>query len=114
MHMIVKGTITAVSQTTAAPNNVNKKVIFKTCVPFTNCISRINNAQVDDAHEIDVVMLIYNFIEYSETYSKCSAILWQYCREKLAVDGKGEIVDLTVANSITDIFFKLKKRLKKR
>ena len=42
---------------TAAPvNNTNKKVIFKNCVPFTNCVSKINNPQVDDAQDIDIVI----------------------------------------------------------
>ena len=45
-----------------------KKAILKNCVPFTKSISRINNTQVDDAHDIDVVMLMYNFIKYSDNY----------------------------------------------
>ena len=52
--ILVKGTIT-VANTSAQgqPNNgANKKIIFKHCVPFTNCISRINNTQVDDAHDM--------------------------------------------------------------
>ena len=42
----------------AAVNNTNKKVRFKNCFPFTNCISKINNAQVDDAQDVDIVMPI--------------------------------------------------------
>ena len=37
-------------------------------VAFTNCISRINNTQIDDSPDINVVMLIYNLIEYSDNY----------------------------------------------
>ena len=48
--------------TAAAINNTNKKVIFKNCAPFINCINEINNIQVDDAHDTDVVMPIYNLI----------------------------------------------------
>ena len=61
-YVLVKGTIT-VGNTAAADanaNNTNKKVIFKNCVPFISCISRINNTQIDDAHYIDVVMPMYN------------------------------------------------------
>ena len=58
----------------AAPNNANKKIIFKNCVPFTNCISRISNTQIDDAHDIDVVMPIYNLIEFSGNYSN----IWNF------------------------------------
>ena len=58
----------------AAPNNANKKIIFKNCVPFTNCISRISNTQIDDAHDIDVLMPIYNLIEFSGNYSN----IWNF------------------------------------
>ena len=58
----------------AAPNNANKKIIFKNCVPFTNCISRISNTQIDDAHDIDVVMPIYNLIEFRGNYSN----IWNF------------------------------------
>ena len=47
----------------AAVNNTNKKVIFKNCAPFTNCIIEINNTQVDDAQDVDIVMPMYNLIE---------------------------------------------------
>ena len=66
-YVLVKGNIT-VNITAAADadaNNTNKKVIFKNCAPFTNCISEINNTQVDNAKDIDIVMSVYNLIEYS-------------------------------------------------
>ena len=53
-YILGRRTIT-VANTTAA-NNVSKKVIFKHYVPFTSCISRINNTQIDDSQYIDVVM----------------------------------------------------------
>ena len=63
-YILVKGTITVanIAAAAAAANNANKKVIFKNCVPFSSCISRINNTQVDEAQYIDVVMPIYNLI----------------------------------------------------
>ena len=73
-YILIKRTITFA--TAAAPNNENKKVKCKNCVPFTNCISRINNTQVDDAHDIDVVIPMFNLIEYSDNYSKKFSILW--------------------------------------
>ena len=57
-YILVKGTI-GVNSTAAqgaAANNTNKKVIFKNCAPFTNCISEINNTQIDNAKDIDIVM----------------------------------------------------------
>ena len=66
-YIFIKGNI-KVNDTAAAgaaANNTNKKVIFKNCVPFTNCISKINNAEIDNAQYIDIVMPMYNLIEYS-------------------------------------------------
>ena len=57
-------------------------VIFKYCAPFTNCISEINNTQVDNAKDIDIVMPMYNLIEYSDNYVKTSGSLWQYYRDE--------------------------------
>ena len=62
----------------AAPNNRNKSVTCKTCASFTTYLCEINNTQVDDAHDIDEVMLMYNSIKHSDAYSKTSGILWQY------------------------------------
>ena len=73
-YIHVKGTI-IVNNTAAADadaNNTNKKVIFKNCAPFTNCITEINNTDIDNAKDIDIVMPMYNFIEYSDNYSKTS------------------------------------------
>ena len=78
-YILVKGTISV--NNTAAVNNTNKKVIFKNCAPFTNCISEINNTQIDNAKDIDIVTTpMYNLIEYSDNYAKTSGSLWQYCK----------------------------------
>ena len=72
-YIHVEGTITVRNTIAAlAPNNKIKKAIFKNCAPFTNCISQINNTQVDDAHHVDVVMPTYNLLEYSDIYLKAS------------------------------------------
>ena len=82
-YILVKGNIT-VNNTAAAggdANNTNKKVIFENCASFTNCINKINNTQIDNAEYIDIVMTMYNVIEYNDNYSKTSRSLWQYCKE---------------------------------
>ena len=56
----------------------DKGVIFKNCTQFTKCISRINGTDIDNAQDIDIVMPMYNLIEYSDNYSKTSGSLWQY------------------------------------
>ena len=75
-YTLVKGTRTVVdtSAAGAAANNTNKKVIFKNCAPVTNCISEMNNTQIDNANDIDIVMPMYNLIEYSDNYPKTSGI----------------------------------------
>ena len=71
--------------------------------PFTNCISKINNTQIDNAEYIDIVMPVYNLIEYSDNCLKTSRSLWQYCKEIPAVYNNGAVVDFNVANT-TDSF----------
>ena len=92
----------------ADANNSNKKVIFKNCAPFTDCISKINNTQVDNAKDIDIVMPMYNLLEYSDNYSKTSGSLWQYCKEIPAVNNDGDIVDFNGANATDSFNFKTK------
>ena len=59
----------------------NKSVIFKNSAPFTKCKHRINNTEIDNAKDIDIVMPMYNLIEYSDNYSKTSGSLWQYYKD---------------------------------
>ena len=77
-YILVKGNISVnnTAADAAAANNTNKKVILKNCAPFTNCISKINNTQIDNAEYIDIVMPMYNLIEYSDNYLKTSGSLW--------------------------------------
>ena len=81
-YILVKGTITitGAGDDDAAKrlDERNKGVIFKNCAPFTKCISRINNTDIDTAQDIYIVMPMYNLIEYSDNYSKTSGSLWQY------------------------------------
>ena len=65
-YILVKGTISIVAQAGDSPNNGNKEVPFKNCAPFTDCISEINITQIDNTKDIDVVMPVYNLIEYIE------------------------------------------------
>ena len=111
-YILVNGTI-SVNNTAAqgaAVNNNNNKVIFKICAPFTNCISKINNTQIDNAKDIDIVMPMYNLIEYSDNYAKTTGSLWQYGKDIQArnANANDEITEFTEGN-LTDSFnFKLK------
>ena len=76
-YILAKGTITVnnTAAAGAAVNNDDKKVIFKNCAPFTNCISEINNTQIGNAKDIDIVIPMYNLIEYSDNYAKTTGSL---------------------------------------
>ena len=61
MHIyFIKGTISIAPQTEDNANNGDKEVAYKNCAPFTDCISEINNTQIDNAKDIDVLMPMYN------------------------------------------------------
>ena len=109
-YILVKGII-KVNNTAAAganANNTDKKVIFKSCAPFTDCISEINNVQVDNAKYIDIVMPMYNLIEHIDNYSETSGSLWQYCKDIAAVNNNGDIVDFNGTNATDSFNFKAK------
>ena len=59
--------------------------------------------QIDNAKDTDLVMPMYDLIEYSDNYSKTSWSLWQCCKDKPAVNNNGAVVDFNVA-SVTDLF----------
>ena len=83
-YILVKRTITITGAGDDAAKRLderNKGVIFKNCAPFTKCIRRINNTDIDNAQDIDIVIPMYNLIEYSDNYSKTSGSLWQYYKD---------------------------------
>ena len=49
--------------------------MFKNYAPFTECISKVNNTQLDNAKDVGTAMPMYNLIEYSDDYSKTSESL---------------------------------------
>ena len=78
-HIVVKETITVLR-----PNATkeNKSVAFKNNAPFTNCISKINGIKIDNAEDLDVVMPMYNLLEYSKKYIKTTGSLRNYYRDE--------------------------------
>ena len=86
VYILVKGkiTITGAGDNAAArqADKSYKGVAFKNCAPFINCITDINNTQLDNAKDIDIVMPMYNLTEYSDNYAKTSGSLWQYYRDE--------------------------------
>ena len=84
-YIPVKGTITIIGagndDAARQADERDKGVIFKNCAPFTKCISRINNTDIDNAKNIDIVKPLYNLIEYSNNYSKTPGSLWKYYKD---------------------------------
>ena len=103
-YILADKTIAGISAEGTAANNVNKKVIFKSCAPFINCLRITSNTHVDDAHDIGAVMLMYNLIEYINNFFKKTRIFWQYCRDEPALDAYNAVTDFNATNTITDLF----------
>ena len=84
-YILVKETVTITgARNDGATKRADKRgrgVTFKNCAPFTKCISKTNNTDTDNAQDIDIVMPMYNLIEYSDNYSKTSGSLWQYYKD---------------------------------
>ena len=85
-YILVKGTITingrGADAAAGQADERDKGVAFKNCAPFINCISEINNMQIDNAKDTDIVMPMYSLIENSDNYAKTSGSLWQYFRDE--------------------------------
>ena len=73
--IVVKGTISVTN-----PDNevYDKRLAFKNNAQFVSCISKINNTLIDNAEDLDVVMPMYNLLEYSKNYSKTTGSFWNY------------------------------------
>ena len=67
-YILVNGTITVLAN--AGANNIrdkkDRKLILKNNAPFVSCITRINNELIEDADDLDIVMSMYNLVEYSK------------------------------------------------
>ena len=59
-------------------NKRNRKVTYKNNTPFRSCISKISNTFIDNVEDLNIVMPIYNLVEYSNTYSMTAGSLWDY------------------------------------
>ena len=102
-YILVKGTIivTAPVDNNNA-NNIrdkrNRPLILKNNASFVSCITRINDELIEDADDLDIVMPMYNLLEYSKNYRKTIGLLYNYYRDELSGDANNN--DNTV-NSVT-------------
>ena len=77
VYLFVKRTLTVVG------DNSNNKIIFKNFAPLTSSVSEINNAYMDNAQDINVIMSIYKSLEYSKIYSATRGNVWECYRDVL-------------------------------
>ena len=83
-YILVNGTITVAGN--RPRDRQNKLVILKNNAPFVSCITRINNKLIEDADDFDIVMPMYNLLEYSKNYRKTIGSLYNYYRDELNDD----------------------------
>ena len=72
----MKGDVTAEGNNNA--NERNKNLVFKNNAPFINCIAKTNGIKIDNGEDLDVLMPMYNLLEYSKNYKKTTGSLWNY------------------------------------
>ena len=67
---------------TATGRDANTRVACKNCAPFTKCITHIHDEHIGNADNLDIIMPMYNLIEYGDNYSDTSGSLWQFKRDE--------------------------------
>ena len=86
-YILVKGTITVTTPgANNGTNNIrdkrNRPLILKNNAPFVSCTTRINGELIEDADDLDIVMPMYNLLEYSKNYKKTIGSLYNYYRDE--------------------------------
>ena len=82
--------------------NFNKKLTLKNNAPFISCISKINGELVVNAEDLDIVMPMYNLLEYSKNYEKTSGSLFNYYRDEPkehTVGAGDDAINISLRNS---------------
>ena len=98
VYIVVKGTIAVADLSNDA---YDKKLAFKNKAPFISGISKINNTSIDNAEDLDIVIPMYNFTEYSKNYSKTPESLWNYYRDELnnGLDASNNNINYSIKDS---------------
>ena len=74
-------------------------MVFKNNAPFINCISKINGVKIDNAEDLDVVMPMYNLLEYSKNYRKTTGSFWNYYRDEPNSRADANNINHSILNS---------------
>ena len=96
VYILVNGTITVTGN--HPRDRQNRPLILKNNVPFISCITRINGELIEDAVDLDIVMPMYNLLEYSKSYRKTIGSLYNYYRDELS-DDNDNFGNISVVNS---------------
>ena len=113
-YILVKDTVTVTAPgTNNGENNIrderNRPLILKNNAPFVSCITRINGELIEDADDLDIVVSMYNLLEYSKNYRKTIGSLYNYYRDELSDDADDNNFDnIKIVNSNT---FKYKNKI---
>ena len=79
----------------------NTNVAFKSYAPFTRCVTHINEEHVETAENLDIIMPIYNLIEYADNYADSSGTLYQFKRDESPMNDAGNTLNVASDNSIS-------------
>ena len=82
-YVVAKETVDLYAAAANENDKAKKNVAFKNNGPFRSCISKINSTLIDNVEDLDIVMLMYHLLEYSQNYSMTSRSLWNYFRDKI-------------------------------
>ena len=89
----------------------NTNAAFKTCSPFTKCVTYINDEHVETAENLDIIIPMYTLIEYSDNYADSSGSLYQFKRVESPMNAARNTLNVALDNSIS---FKYKASLLKK
>ena len=82
-HIVLKGTIDLLAAAADENDKTEKNVAFTNNAPFRSCVSKITSTLINNAEDLDIVMPMYNLLEYSQNYSMTSGSLWNYFRDEI-------------------------------
>ena len=74
-------------------------VAFKNCPPFTRCVTHVNDEHIETAENLDIIMPVYNLIEYSDNYPDSSGSLYQFKRDESPMNDNNNPLNITLNNS---------------
>ena len=82
-----------------ADDAANTNVAFKNCTPFTRFVTHINDEHVETVENLDIIMPLYNLIEYSDNYADSSGSLYQFKRDESPMNDAGNPNNVALDNS---------------